>query len=283
MGLLFGRSWRLRVDTLQFSGTGKPGDITMSFDVEKTIKAEPNKATIKIWNLIQDHQRQLQALSVQKGRGRIRVELEAGYQSGMMLLFRGDLRRAGTSRSGPDLITEVSGEDGGRSVIWSRVNRSFPPGTTVEVVAKACAEAMGLGLGNLPEIVRGKRMGSAGSTFFDGCVLSGNAADELTHILRSLGLSYSIQDGAVQVIERGKALQASAVVLGSGTGLIDRPVVNADGTVSASSLLIPDLYPGRKVQFDTVDLAGIYTLQKTNYVGGTEDNEWYCNMEAKAA
>lgn len=278
----YGRVWRLRVNDLQFSGEGKPGELAVSFDIVKTAKREPNTATIQVYNLSKDHQKQLEALSVNKGQGRISCSLHAGFQGQLSQIFRGDLRRATTYRDGPELVTEISGEDGGRSIIWARVNKSFPPGTSVETVAKACAEAMGVGVGNIPEIIRGKRMGRAGNTYFDGCVLSGNAATELDHILRALGLRYSVQDGAIQATELGRPLQASAVLLSPSTGLVGRPSVNADGTVNVQALLAPDHYPHRRVKVESENVNGLYWINKVQLLGDTSGQNWYSNMELKA-
>lgn len=277
MARLFQRVWRVRVDTLQFRG------LDISFEVEKSTKAEPNKASIRVWNLTQDHRRQLEAMSVRRGQGRIKVELEVGYggteQTG--LIFRGDFRRAPSSAEGPDWVTELEGSDGGGAVLWSRVNRSFPAGTTVEAVVRACADAMGVGAGNSREVMARARLEGGGDTFPEGTVLSGSAAEELGHLLRSIGLRYSIQDGVLQVLERGQALQSTAVRLSPQTGLIDTPVTNADGTVSATCLLIPDIYPGRQVRFDGVDQAGFYRVEKAKYQGDTFGTEWYIHMECQ--
>ena len=263
MADLYGRTYLLTVDTIRFNG------LDISFDIEKSTRHEPNKAKISIWNLTKDHRDQLEGLSVQRGQGRIRVELEAGYQGNNSLIFRGDLRTAKTVRDGADLITDLEGEDGGRAVLWSRVNRSFPAGTRVDQVVRACADAMGVGAGNTDEIVRGAQLVTGGNTFPEGTVLEGAAADQLRRILRSLGLRYSVQNGALQILRRGEPLQATAVRLAPSTGLLGRPEVNADGTVSATTLMNPDIYPGRRAQFDTVDLAGAFRVERTKYQGDT--------------
>lgn len=290
MAKLFQRAWRVRVDDFQSE------TLDIAFEVEKTTKKEPNKCTLKLWNLTPEHRRQLAALStVTKKKksstsstkrktalsGKIRVEVEAGYVGATTLIFRGDLRTAKSTLDGADYVTELEGEDGGKAVLLGRINRSFPPGTTVETVVKACAQAMDVGYGNAAELAHAARLEGSGGVFTNGTVLSGSAATELDHILKSAGLRYSIQNGNLQIQKRGAALQGTAVKLSPDTGLLGSPTSNADGTVSAIALMIPDLYPGRKVKFESVDFTGFYQIEKCKYAGDTAGDDWHVEMETK--
>ena len=49
------------------------------------------------------------------------------------------------------------------------------------------------------------------------------AAEQLTELCRSAGLEWSVQSGVLQLLPRGRALQRSAVVLSSDTGLVGSP------------------------------------------------------------
>ncbi|MCK4718807.1 MAG: hypothetical protein KAT70_09075 [Thermoplasmata archaeon] len=275
MGELFGRTYQLTVDTIRFTG------LDISFEVEKSTKHEPNKCKISVFNLTRDHQRQLEGLSVRRGQGHIRVELMAGYAGDNSLIFRGDLRTAKTLRDVADAETKLEGEDGGRAILWARINRSFPAGTRVDQVVRACAQAMGVGLGNTDELTRDARLQEGGNVFSEGTVLEGSAANQLTHILRSVGLRYSVQNGALQILRRGEPLQATAIRLSSGTGLVGSPEVNADGTVAATCLMLPDLYPGRRVQFEGENLSGTFRVERANYLGDTLGDAWYIKMECQ--
>ena len=57
MGALFNRKWALTVSTLEVDA------FAIHFRVEKTIKPEPNKVTIEVWNLNDDHRAALQELA----------------------------------------------------------------------------------------------------------------------------------------------------------------------------------------------------------------------------
>jgi hypothetical protein len=100
----------------------------------------------------------------------------------------------------------------------------------------------------------------------------------MRRVLRSLGLTYSIQNGVLQVLRRGQALQNTAVRLVPGSGLVDYPSRSADGKVLAKCLLIPDIYPGRKVSFDVPGLSGFFRIREAKYTGDTAGQDWYASI-----
>jgi hypothetical protein len=275
---LWRRAWDVTVDGTRLDG------LDVSFEVEKSTAREPNKATLRIWNLSPTRRQSLEGLTTTRGAARIRVEIVAGYKDQAGLIFRGDLRSALTSRQGPDLVTTLEGEDGGRSVLSSRVSRSFPAGTTAAVVVRACAEALGVGLGNALDAVAQAQFTGGGNTFREGTTLSGQASEELHGLFRSLGLTHSIQNGVLQVQRRGQALQATAVRLAPETGLIGRPEVDVGGLVKLQSLMNPDIYPGRVLQLDPgpgIRPSGFFQAKKVIYRGDTAGNDWLCEVEAR--
>lgn len=288
MPRLFGRTWNLRIADFQST------DIDFSFAIEKSLRHEPNKATITPYNLSAAHRRQIEQLNVytrpgatgtSHAQGRIRVELEVGYQEARFLLFRGDLRTGLSERPG-EWQTKIEGEDGGRAILWARVNRSYQPGTPVATALRDCAEAMGVGVGNLADY-SDVRLEGGSNLFTMGTVLTGPAPDELHGLCRSLGLTYSVQNGVLQFIRRGQALQAQTVVLRSGTaqsagtGLVEIPTRQPDGTIIVKALIQPELYPGRQVQIDTDNVRGFYRIYKAKYAGDTSTPDWYVTLECR--
>lgn len=268
------RKWRVVVDNIETD------ILDVSFEIAKTLKHKPNTCAVTVTNLSDDHRRHLESLNTykKKGPGRINVEIEAGYEEGSSVIFRGDLRTALSRPEGTSWTTRIEGEDGGRAVRWSRVNRSFPPGTSVLTVVRALVQAMAVGEGNAIEIVSGARFANAGNTFTNGCVISGPAPDQLKRILRSLGLTYSVQNGVIQVLRRGTALQNTAVRLAPESGLIDYPSRGADGKITAKCLIIPDVYPGRKIFFDVQGMSGFFRVTEAKYSGDTSGTEWYISL-----
>lgn len=266
---LYGREYVVRVDTIETDY------LDVRFDITRTKGKEPNTAEIAVYNLSPQHRAQIENL-----RGRIRVEVEAGYKGERALIFRGDLRYAVTEREGPDFVTRIEGDDGGKALLGATVNRSFAAGTPVTSVVRACFAALGLGNGNLSELEATLRT-QGGATFTGGTVLYGPADKELDRVLRSCGYRYSIQNGVPQITRPGKPLQARAVLLTSDD--IDAPTVNPDGTIEVVAPLVPDLFPGGRVQLDTERKRGLYGIEKVNYVGDSsaDSNDWHARLTLK--
>lgn len=280
----FIRDWRVTVGTLR---VGKP--LRVAFEIERTLHAAPNKATVQIWNLTRDHQAQIeQAAEAQ-------VVIETGYSSdrGLEQIFTGELHRARgrTAANGQpgirsdagrtDVVTHVEARDGGTAYQQARVAQSFGPGTRVATVLRALASAMGVGAGNVDDVADVAQLSTGSSTFPEGTVLSGQAARELTRILGALGLRWSVQHGALQVLRGGDALATEAVLLEASTGLIGMPEVGTRGRVKASSVLNTSLAPGRPVLLRSARVTGRYVVHDVKYRGDSHANEWVAECELR--
>lgn len=279
MPALFKRAYRLVIDKLLIE------KLDIDFKVTRSLKKDPNTAEINVRNLAENNRREVEEKKIAA------VTLAAGYerspgtpeQEGFAetsLIFVGDLRTAHTLREDADLITKVSSGDGEKQNKQARINKSYAPGTSVNKIIEDLVRAMGLGLGNLKSL--GKiRFPNAGDTFPNGTVVSGNVGLQLHLLLRSAGLEYSIQNGAIQILARRTPLRGQAVVLSPTSGLIGTPSVASDGIARARTLIIPDLFPGRTVQFRTERVTGFFRVNKAEYTGNTASIEWYTDIEAE--
>ena len=270
MTRLFARRCRLQVDTLGLEGFDARFEVTKSL-APKT----PNAAEVQIWNLNDEHRKALQEME------RVYVSIEAGYESGMSLVFRGDLRDVVSTRQGADWVTSVT-SDSGRRARKKRIVKSFAPGSSVEMVLQTAAKAMGVRLGNTAQrTVRAKIEGTQADKFFNGYALAGQIDEELDRLARSCGLEWSIQDDELQFLDYGEPLAQIAVLLTPETGLLGSPEPGNKGVVEARSLILPDLYPGRRVEVRSEHVRGLYRLETTKHVGSTFGSEWYCDMQLK--
>ncbi len=248
-------------------------NLDFSFTVTKSLRREPNVAEVKVWNLSASSRQSLEAAEEQ------RIRLEAGYAEDVHVIFEGDLRKASSSREGSDIVTTVEGGDGERGFRQARTNRSFGEGTSVRSVIEDVARGMGIGVGNLEAQTQGRGFEGLGAIYEEGTVVSGSSRETLTGLVRSVGLEWSVQDGNLQLLPFRVALRQTAVLLTPETGLIGSPSIDSENVLQARALIIPGIFPGRKVDVRAEFVRGIYRVTKATYTGSTFGQEWYVDVE----
>lgn len=265
---LFDRRWHVQVGTLDASS------LACKFKIQRSLYGYAGTCDLEIRNLSADHRREILAAP----RRSTFVEIQAGYVDGLALLFRGDKRKAVPVREGTDWIVRITAGDGEHALRNARVARSFSPGATLQQVVQHLADAMGVGVGNAVTALRGATLGALDATFAEGTILHGLAAAELTRITTSAGLTWSIQDGVLQVLPRGGALAREALLLSPSTGLIGAPEVVNRRTITVKALLIPGLVPGQQVVLDSGIARGAWRISTAEYSGDTHGQEWTATL-----
>jgi hypothetical protein len=309
MSRLFGRAYKLVLDALEIEGgvtaNGAKFGVDVAFKVEKSTEAEPNKALIQVYNLNPDHrgdfEKRFGSEISKANREPIRVELQAGYGDDIGVIFAADLRNLVNKYDGRDWITEVEGADAGNAFKTGRVSRSFTADTNGFVVAKACAEGMGVGLGNLTDFASSLKVGALGVGFPEGTVISGVAWKELDYLLRASGLDWSVQNGVLQVKRRGQPLETKVFELSPETGLLGSPFAEVDATVipgkngakpsedaakraglvNVKTLLLHQLFPGMKTKLKSERFEGGYQIKQLAFVGTTIGDDWHCDLKVR--
>jgi len=285
MSELWGRVWSLQVGTIRLEGrapgdrSADPAGLNVEFKVKKSLRREPNTAEVSIWNLNRDHRNAIAPLGDDAP-----VILCAGYEeTGAEMIFSGDLSASPGEWSGPNVVTRLEGSDGGRAYRSTRVQRTFRAGTPVGTVLRAAVEAMGIGLGNLPEVQSSLELTNSGSIYPGPTVLSGPARDQVDRIVRSCGATWSIQNGVFRIRTSGPA-RRSALELTPRSGLIGSPTRQKDRNVvlvHAEALLLPGAYPGRIVLLRSREIEGQYEISRAEYAGTTRGADWKVSLELR--
>ena len=261
----------------------KPTDdgkhLDINFEVEKTTKREPNKALIRIYNL---SERRRQSLSSDAD-----IVLTAGYRGLISTIFSGDAREIYTSRIGPDIVTTIEAEDGGRSYRQAQISASFESGVRAADIMAACVDAMDIGRGNLSEISQYIREDGGIDTYSEGYTATGPAWRVLDGIVRSAGLTWSVQSGVLQLKRNNRPVQTRSIRLSEGTGLIGSPTkevgqrrrrASQSAKYNAVAMLIPGLDPGRIVVIESRLVNGGFVIKKAKYTGSTFGEEWHAEL-----
>ncbi len=283
MALLFSRACRITVGAA--IGAIRAGlrveKHRCAFRVEKTNKPDPNKAALQIWNLSREQRAQIEELRPKEGSARgVPVLIEAGYKdTGLAQIYLGDLGTVYSKREGADWITTIESGDG-QAAKLSSITQAYGPQTSPDVALRAIVKALGVGEGNVPAMIARLRTTGAATLFTRRAVLSGSAYEHMTHFARSAGLEWSIQDGAIQLVDQGKVLAGFATRLGPTSGLIGTPTIDPKGVLSCQMLIQPNVKVGSLLVLDSAAVRGNYKIQRATWEGDTYGIPWYITVEA---
>lgn len=266
--VLFGRKASLIVGGRRFDE-----GLRISFDVEKKGGRDPNKATIVVANLTESTRAEI----TPKG---LTVVLEAGYESNAAGIFFGKTFRVTHAREGADFLTRIEASDGGKEIKEAVGSWSFGPSAQVVQAIRTLVAAMGLPLSS------GSALTPRHPTFRNGFSFAGRAIDALDTVVTGAGLSWSIQDGQVQVLS-ADGDGAPDVVLTSDSGMVGSPTRGEvdDKTkkerVTVRCLINPQIRPGRRVlvsSFDQPSLSGRYLVDALRATGDTHGDDWTMSL-----
>lgn len=235
------------------------------FEIKKDALGAPNTGKITLYNL---EPALRSAITIGW-----RVTLSAGYAGFVDQLFTGDVSAVVTTRSGPDITTEMTAQDGGRSLLNASFNQKYPKGTPLSSILKDVTKAMGVKPGivlGLPDYRLGRSQ-----------TLCGGCAHVLHVCLDRHGIQFSVQNGKLNMYPKGKHLGTQAVVVSAATGMINIPSITNEA-LKFESLLNPMLVPGQLLQLRSSTAASIkyYTVRSASFEGDTHDAAWKVAVEA---
>lgn len=278
MAELSKRKLKLQVDDIEIEAiTGSLG-LRVAFDVQRDKESHPNQCSVSIWNLNPDHRK---SLTKQK---EVTVSIEAGYEDTIQQIFFGTLRRATTSREPPDHVTKLELGDGQKEMAVATISKTFTKGTPVAKVLKDLAGTVGLGIGNVPQFLASAKL-SNGKILSQPLTVVGSVSEELPAFCRSLGLSFSIQSGAIQLLDLANpVLPGTATVISQGTGMIGEARLDIDRETKkpicvVRSLLQPQLVPGALFVVESENVSGSYAVRRSRHYGDTHTKDWYVDVE----
>lgn len=247
------------------------------------VKPHPNTCDLKIWNLAESTRKRIE-LSTPKTPAAgpiVPVVISAGYKDHRCNVFNGQLHAAGTkSLSGGGCVTELTTGDG-TSALVQRMNVSLGKGTTARAAMQAIVSGLGIGAGNLARalsLVDSSAL--AGQLYARGAVLKGPAPDIMTDLCRSLGLTWSIQDGALSLRLLNEPLDGEATLIDAAHGMQGSPSVDTLGILTVSTAMIPGIVPGSKLSMNADTVTGGWVVIGVETTGDNFENEWCHRIEA---
>jgi hypothetical protein len=180
----------------------------ISFSCERADTDSSNTAKVSIWNLNAQHLAEL-------NKDDCVVVLKAGYGTTMPLIFTGVVTFAKTSKDGSDVVTQVELVDDRVELRDTYVSVSYSGSVNCKKLIEDTASQMGLTLSF-----------SYNATFKDipnGYSYVGPARNVLTKACDTSGLTWSINNGVLQVKKPGDTMSRQVYELSADTGLINTP------------------------------------------------------------
>lgn len=259
--------------------------LRIQFSVEHNLRKEPNRCEIAITNCSQETRRFI-------AKKPIVVLLEAGYEGAnsterqpMRRLFQGDLRFGSSMMEGTDWVTRLQLADGDRAFRHARANRSYAAGTRITRVLEDLAKSCGLALP--ANLLADSELASA--EFGTGVAMAGPAQAELTRILARFGYAWSIQDGRLQALRDEDVRPGTAFVIDEAAGMIGSPELSAPEkssgkpTLSVTTMLYPQVFPGCKIQVRSRDVQGLFKVERVVHTGDNTSDDFKTEMEGVPA
>ena len=278
MSRQFGRVARVTIGPRGGQGVAVDQRFRVTFRVSKSLGRETNSMEARIYNLGERTRQRL------LDQGEV-MQIEAGYEDAEEVLAIADITRAIVRRNPPDVILEVQCQDGAVALRDRKINLSFEAGASVDRVLSAVADELALGrrdTGATPE-----------GAYREGVSFSGPAAEVLDKVTRKAGLTWSIQDGDLQLLEPYAPAQSRGVLLTPGTGLIDapEPLDDPEGRTEqragsgyrARALLNPKIRPGEVLVLESAEVPRTeLRIDSVEHVGDTRGQDWYTEAELYA-
>ena len=233
-----------------------------------------------------------------------RVVLQAGYEkSAFGLIFDGTIVQFRKGRSSPTTTyLDILISDGDIAYNYAMCAKNAAAGSTRKErldMTMAAMNSKGVSAGQL-------LIDSTGGVLPRGKVLFGLARGIIRSEVQSIGATWSIQNGKINVIPLSGYLPTEAVILNAATGLIGRAEQTSDG-IKARCLLNPKIIVGGLVkidnasinqtlqknpdgpalaynqyaglqQFATVTADGLYRVYVSEHKGDTRGQDWYTDI-----
>ena len=277
----------LRYCSLIVSNSGGNGldlaSLRVVFNVRKTSDQTPNSLIVRVYNLTDATQKQIQNEFTS-------IVLQAGYQSNYGVIFSGNIKDVKFGKeNATDKYVEIFAGDGDEAYNFSVINRTLSSGATIKDQVNASIASM-----SSAGITPGYIEDPVSVSLPRGKVMFGMSRDYLRQNALSSESTWSTQNLQVQFLKRTSLLPGEAVVLNSQTGLIGIPIQTTAG-IEAMALLNPLLSINARVSLAENLIAGsvnedpenpvapfssngVYRILSLSYLGDTFGSEWYTKM-----
>jgi len=235
-----GRNYKFSVQSVGGSTLLIELPFTIEFDITRNVLTSANVASIRIYNLNENHRGQIRKNLNDYGVKKL-AELRAGYGSNLPIIFSGNISQAWSVREEINFITQIESFDGGFAFANSVTNSSLPEGSTQETVIDTFMK-------NLEAY--GVQKGAIGS--FPGSLSRSNSfSGNTTELLKEqTGGNFFIDNGKAYALNDNECLAGPVMLIDKNSGLLGTPV-REQTILNFDMLFEPRLFIGQKIELKT--------------------------------
>ncbi len=277
---LFSRAWAVTIGLPGLPGKKYTG-LRITFDIDKTSYSSANKAKVEVCNLSAQSRQNYENAQATNLRSAYQLQLQAGYSGNLRTIYLGDIRTSKNRREGATIITTFELGTSEKQLLYSTLNRSYPPGTAFLTILKDLAMALNVDVGTV--------VGVKSETYSGSVAFVGSVKASLDQMTLKQGLRWQVQDGRLNVFPADSHLGQTAIVLSSvripsmgisRSGLVGVPSQN-QGMVQFEALLNPSIIPGALVQIWSESIKGdFFRVNRAHFQGDSHGAKWSVACEA---
>lgn len=246
----YGRVYELTIGEIGKSGF-KISNHEIDFSIKKTINNDKklNSMQIKIINLDREYR------NILSSKRNLVLIFKAGYKEESTIIFEGKITRSSSKNSGLEFETNIEAVEGFIAARDGKISKSFAPGTNaLTIVNSLCSELISseneMSMGSIynKEILSSK-------IYRNGYSCCGLIRSELSKILSTVSMCFSVDNNILFISAHDKATQMSGILLDYSSGLI-----TAEKTKNDPSALKEEKKPNDGVNFEAFLTGGIKIL-----------------------
>ncbi|MCD8397527.1 MAG: hypothetical protein LUD12_10190 [Lachnospiraceae bacterium] len=248
-----------------------PVPLHISFSIEKSDLETQNTGKIEIWNLKKSHITQLE-------KNKCICSLRAGYGSNLSLIFSGYVSFTSTIMDNADRKTTIEVLDSLTEIRNTYISISYKGTVNWKTILKDVAAQIGVAV-----------TFSYNAEFKDvtnGYSYVGLAKNVLTKGCECCGLSWSIQNGVLQIKKKNDSISKKVYLLSADTGMIGNPekvaVTSDDDTeenmvgYDVTYFLNGSINVNDYVKLESDMVTGYFYVYSQQITGDNVAGDWTC-------
>lgn len=238
-------------------------NLRITFDVNKTIDAEPNVADITLYNLNQTNRNLITSKHYNH------VELYVNYrEDDLRMIFKGDIITVTNTQSELDIVTKLKCSDGYRAYTEKTIIKTLSAGHSDDDIVTESLLSFGVQKGHV-DLPNNK-------TLPRGRVYMCDTREAVSKVAKNNNANWSIQDNQLVIIPKNKAIRNDeGYVISSSTGMIGSPQKTNQG-LEVTTLCNPHYKIGAfvRIQSKTEEYNGDYKIQSIKHSGDLLGDGW---------